>query len=282
MLQEMLTGSPPFVADTIPDIHALVLTTAPTPLRSGFPDATQPLEDIVLKCLQKAPADRFATVLELAQALAAVVPAVQGSVDRIARITVGGSGPRARLSSPGGFASSVPPPRASAPELVETAAAEDALPRSSREPPPAQSLETVSATGRRTLGDTLRRSPLTVSIAVAGVLAAIGISIVALRHHAPPAQPATVAPIVPATPSAAPPAPIAPIATGAPTLEATETAESAPSATASSSEVLRAHGARPHHHASAAASASVAAKSAAPPPPPPPQDSNAIDYGGRN
>jgi WD40 repeat protein/serine/threonine protein kinase len=69
ILFEMLTGTPPFVGVTVMQTLLHVLHQEPLPptrLQSGIP---QDLETIVLKCLQKEPARRYATALELAEDL---------------------------------------------------------------------------------------------------------------------------------------------------------------------------------------------------------------------
>ncbi len=155
MLQEMLTGYPSFMADTIPEIHAAVLQNTPTPLKIGCPKAPPELEALIAKCLQKSPEDRFQNVQQFADALGAIAPGSQGSVERIARI-VGGSGKRDRLSSiPSGASGPVTPLSISNPDpkLAITA--------SEREVP------TVSA---RTLGDTLKKSSGKLAAACAAVV----------------------------------------------------------------------------------------------------------------
>jgi TolB-like protein len=70
---EILTGSPPFMANTL---HALVAKHIgePVPLitttRPAVPDE---LEDVVLRALEKVPADRFQSMQEFADALANVI-----------------------------------------------------------------------------------------------------------------------------------------------------------------------------------------------------------------
>jgi serine/threonine-protein kinase len=191
IIQEMLTGQPTFLADTIPDIHALVLTTAPPPLRRGCPSAPPELEALVLKCLQKSPDARFQNVQEFATALGAIAPGSQGSVERIARITVGGSGPRARPSGidfgNASTSGSFPPAMTPDPKLAITVAVDrddDGEPPLSGRPVPAsrESLPTVSATG--TLGDALKKSGGRFALAFALVLVvAVGGTMFALRSH---------------------------------------------------------------------------------------------------
>jgi serine/threonine-protein kinase len=69
VLFELLTGTTPFQAETVPFVYARVLGGAPTPLgklRGDLPKAVQALLD---RCFCKDPNDRFANAQELAQGL---------------------------------------------------------------------------------------------------------------------------------------------------------------------------------------------------------------------
>ncbi len=70
VLYELLTGHKPFDADTISRILAKVLGSAPVRPREHVPDLSEGLEAVVLRCLRKQPEERFASVAELASALA--------------------------------------------------------------------------------------------------------------------------------------------------------------------------------------------------------------------
>jgi serine/threonine-protein kinase len=72
VLYELVTGRAPFVAETIPELYALILdkSSRPTPLRSLRPEIPEELERVAERCLEKDAADRFADVGELAAALA--------------------------------------------------------------------------------------------------------------------------------------------------------------------------------------------------------------------
>ncbi|MRG95858.1 serine/threonine-protein kinase [Polyangium spumosum] len=74
VLYKALTGAMPFVADSLGSLIMVLMTEDPEPparLREDLPGA---LGDVVLRCLQKAPADRFQSVAELADALAPFAP----------------------------------------------------------------------------------------------------------------------------------------------------------------------------------------------------------------
>jgi eukaryotic-like serine/threonine-protein kinase len=65
MLYELLTGRPPFVAPTPLETIMLALSEEPVSVRRLQPSVPRDLEAIVLKCLEKSPAQRYATAAEL-------------------------------------------------------------------------------------------------------------------------------------------------------------------------------------------------------------------------
>ena len=259
LLQEMLTGLPPFSADTIPDIHALVLTSQPTPLRTTMPSAPSEIETLILKCLAKAPGERFQNVHEFAAALAIVAPKSQGSVDRIANI-VSGSGRRSRTSS-ADVSGSFPPEPGTGPraKLAETLGA-----------PVTESVPSISAT--RT-GEAVKRSRLPFVVMVATGLLAVALGAVLFvattraRHPQALAAPKKLISVEGAA------NPLVGNVGPAPTV----TAADMPTVTDAAEDVTVTKHA-PGHRRRPAASASASAAA-----PPPSQDpSGFIDYGGRN
>jgi serine/threonine-protein kinase len=68
-LHELLTGKTPFAGETMPEVCATVLTQPPAPLCSVRESIPVAIEAAVLRCLEKEPAARFASVAELARAL---------------------------------------------------------------------------------------------------------------------------------------------------------------------------------------------------------------------
>jgi serine/threonine-protein kinase len=71
-LYELLTGTTPFAAPALAEICTNILTVAPRGARSLRPDVPEALDGIVMRCLEKAPEDRFAHVQELVAALESV------------------------------------------------------------------------------------------------------------------------------------------------------------------------------------------------------------------
>ena len=69
ILYTLLTGRPPFRGETVPETLRLVCDADPVPLRELRPGLSGDLDRIVLRCLEKAPGDRYATASALADDL---------------------------------------------------------------------------------------------------------------------------------------------------------------------------------------------------------------------
>jgi serine/threonine protein kinase len=100
ILFELLTGSPPFLGDTLPQVCGLVLQAADPPassLRGGLPPE---LDAFIHRCLAKNPSDRFQNVAELAVALEGMAGRHgRASVERILLLS-GGAEPAPANSAP--------------------------------------------------------------------------------------------------------------------------------------------------------------------------------------
>jgi hypothetical protein len=110
VLFTLVTGRPPFDADGVGEIIAMHLrepAPAPSQLRPGLPPE---IDQLVLRCLAKDPAQRFATASELAIAIGALL----------------GSSPQVPTAYAGGYAT------ASAPTTLSAAAGVGGAPRARR------------------------------------------------------------------------------------------------------------------------------------------------------
>ena len=74
VLYELLSGRPPWDGSTVFEIAAAVLRATPPPLTESVADLDPALEQVVLRCMSKDPADRYASVAELVEALTAFRP----------------------------------------------------------------------------------------------------------------------------------------------------------------------------------------------------------------
>lgn len=69
VLYEALTGMLPFEGGTVAQVQWQIIGEDPRPLRTACPQAPAALEQVIERCLQKSPDDRFASVAELRLAL---------------------------------------------------------------------------------------------------------------------------------------------------------------------------------------------------------------------
>ena len=92
VLYEMITGRPPFRADTDQGIIYALLTEEPEPLRKLRPEAPPELERIVKRMLAKDPADRYGSLDEVLNDLRAV----SGITSTLTRVPFTGAIPRSR------------------------------------------------------------------------------------------------------------------------------------------------------------------------------------------
>lgn len=71
VLHELLTGAPPYDGPSFVDIYAAILRARPNPPSAHQPEVPRGLDDVVLRCLEPDPAERFPDVAALARALVA-------------------------------------------------------------------------------------------------------------------------------------------------------------------------------------------------------------------
>lgn len=69
VLYELLCGIPPFHAETLPALVAKIVADDPVRPSRLRPEIPEPLEDVILQCLEKMPARRPANIMQLAFAL---------------------------------------------------------------------------------------------------------------------------------------------------------------------------------------------------------------------
>ncbi|HEX2645033.1 MAG TPA: protein kinase [Thermoanaerobaculia bacterium] len=79
VLYEMLTGARPFTGEAWQAVIQAVISKNPEPVRRQRPEVPAALERIVQKCLAKKPADRYATIEDLAADLNALRTPAQSS-----------------------------------------------------------------------------------------------------------------------------------------------------------------------------------------------------------
>jgi serine/threonine-protein kinase len=125
-LHELLAGEPPFKGESLSGVLASIVADPPAVLRRVRPEVPPLLEAIVARCLQKDRSQRYASISDLARALAAFAPPdAQAALQRaytfakpdiatqslspphpaaVAPVPLGGSPPMAGLPSP------LPPP----------------------------------------------------------------------------------------------------------------------------------------------------------------------------
>jgi serine/threonine protein kinase len=111
VLYELLTGNAPFERMSLMQACAAVLEDEPLPLRDACPDAPPELEQAVMRCLRKDPAQRFADIAEFARAIAPFASRSAKCAERCAELLAEGQ----RRSDPGYRQSDPPPLRLSDP-----------------------------------------------------------------------------------------------------------------------------------------------------------------------
>ncbi|MEZ4220441.1 MAG: serine/threonine-protein kinase [Polyangiaceae bacterium] len=87
VLYELLTGHPPFVADTLPEVCAMILEDSPRALAEFRSDLPPELQRVVARCLAKRADDRFPNVAEFAiELLPLAHPRQHATVEHLTRV----------------------------------------------------------------------------------------------------------------------------------------------------------------------------------------------------
>ena len=224
-LYEMLTGHPPFKADSEYELMRLHLEAIPDPLAVHLPRIDPQLDAAVLRALAKNPEDRFATIDAFSRATGAAVlqneaadilrlwlnaafdpevtiidrspPITRGSASRLTAASAAPSGAR---EAPSIAFSPAPAP---APSLAQTPPSPSPPPARSRLLLPAVFLGTVLILLAAVVGYVL----LAPQSAIVRTEPAPGVSAQGVSASAGPAQQAPAAPARQASPSVLPPPP---------------------------------------------------------------------------
>jgi serine/threonine-protein kinase len=183
ILFELLTGKPPFLAESLPELVIHVGSEPPPPLRDTRPDIPAGLEGVIRRCLEKNREQRYPNVAELALALLPFAPKRgRASVERISGI----------IQAAGLSASALAPPPS--PQNAGTVVS------SGTTPPVSQTTPSVPGVARR--------RGAVVGIALAGIVVVGGAGVVLARRGAaspPGASASAIEPSVQAAIAASPP-----------------------------------------------------------------------------
>ncbi len=86
ILYELLTGKPPFLGETLPEVCMKIAIEPPPPIRSLRPDVPPEIEAVILRCLEKDRERRYPNIAQFAHALVDFGPKrARSSVERITR-----------------------------------------------------------------------------------------------------------------------------------------------------------------------------------------------------
>jgi serine/threonine-protein kinase len=280
VLWELLVGERLFPGGSRPDLLAKVEGLIPRP-RSRVPALSPDLDDIVMRALATAEADRFATALDMVQALesaAAVAPRchVAAWVERHAQAALAERA--ALLANVETMARSAPPPAMDATEpsglatleltgLKAPAVPSISVPNLAFTPP-----GTPEDAGRAKAGEHKRRAPWIAAAAAVGLVSLAAAAFALRASRAPALPPATQRPDVAAAPrvsekraaAAMPAAPPTALTEGAAAPPAPALAPAAPKAGALKPPAPKAAASPPlHSKPRATVKATLAAKPAA-------------------
>lgn len=105
VLYEIVTGKPPFMAESLPALAAMIVSDEPVAPSILRPDVPPEIERVIVRCLAKRAENRPQTVQDLALELAPfAAPASRAHIDRILAI----ASARSRVTAPGSSAVSGP------------------------------------------------------------------------------------------------------------------------------------------------------------------------------
>jgi serine/threonine-protein kinase len=126
-LYELLTGVVPFAASSAAEIGIMILRDRPVPPQERCPGIHVGLSEVIMRCLEKEPSDRYENVAKLAAALEAYSTELPSSVrERVGRVL------NTPIVIPDLPVQSLPRPHADAGAITETDVAVDTKPRPRR------------------------------------------------------------------------------------------------------------------------------------------------------
>jgi serine/threonine-protein kinase len=266
ILYELLGGSVPFLADTMPGVVAMILQNDPPPLAELCPTCPKDLVAVIAKCMKSDPSQRFSDVGELARALAPFGDAAaQGSVDATTRAlgaaaSMSPESMRKFTSAPTIDTGRVSLPEERKPGTLDAASVTREVRGSSRK------LDLVAEPSEILPADAPKRSPFLV-VGGLGVLLAVG-GFAAYFATRPPSGPvgtsvatATTEPSATATTTAASASTSAPVAN--PSVHVPEPSATTTAIATNVVPLVTTHGVTPKPSTSAAASVTAAASATA-------------------
>lgn len=86
ILYELVSGEPPFPADSIPELCVAVMNDSLRPISRLVPAAPRSLDTLLARCLNRNLAERFASAADLADALVEFAPASRRYAERARRL----------------------------------------------------------------------------------------------------------------------------------------------------------------------------------------------------
>lgn len=268
ILYEMLSGSSPFEAETLPEVCARIMAEPPPAFTATMPRG---LDAVVMRCLEKDPQNRFADAGALAAALAPYGPPESRAVaERIARVvrSSGASLPDIRTD-------------ASGPNAALTTSAASGIAQTNA------SFGTVSSTVPKralpTMPLAIAGGAALVLAVLVGVLATRGKHDDATAASATGAPPPAVASVLPSATAMAPPAAPPPVPGPPPTSDsATAAAAPSPPPAAPPPPAPARNGSGGHPRPATSTAAAPPAPPAPAPAPAPAKPASTNGFGGRD
>jgi serine/threonine-protein kinase len=155
ILYELISGAPPYQAESLPQLCNLLITTDPEPIQNRVPSVPQGLADAVMGCLVRDRDARIQSAGELAVALAKHATSITGSGLRESLLDPSQAGvgaPASALAQSAAALSGYTP--AEAAPSPASAMSEGVSANSDTQPPPPLAAETVTSSTNAAWGST--------------------------------------------------------------------------------------------------------------------------------